>query len=192
MTRVRTHRLAIGLVILLTAGVWFGWLLTNALGSAARSVAPTTGPLPTLAPTTAPAPSSTTPDCTATTTGGPSGFRPVCHGPIQLTVTKVVCKRFVGDGYQLAFTVANRGPTVDGYVTAQVDDRPAIVAIPTVHLEPGAITGGADYPEVSGDAIVVTLQTATGDTVSSFPVETPACPQDPADVAGATTSTTRP
>jgi hypothetical protein len=154
---------------------------------------PTTQPAPTAqpAPTTQPAPSSTLPDCTASTGRGPSAFTPHCRGPIVVTVTAVTCLRFVGDGYHLAYTVSNRGQPVDGYVTAQVDDRPPIVAQSTLHLDTGStFAGQADYPMVSGDGLVVILTTSTGDAIASFPVQTPGCPQNPADVREAEQATT--
>jgi hypothetical protein len=161
-----------------------------AISSAHQPAPPASSPPTTQpAPTTLPSPSTTLPDCTATTGRNPHAFTPHCSGPIVVTVTSVTCLGYVGDGYRLAYTISNTGRPVDGYVVAQVDDRPPIITEPSLHLA-GSFTDLADYPQVSGDGLVVTLATAAGDTISSFPVETPGCPQDPKDVQQAREATT--
>jgi hypothetical protein len=146
------------------------------------------------APTTVAPPTTEAPDCTATTDGrDPEAFTARCAGPIVVTITSATCLGDVGDGYRLSYRIGNRGPGVGGFVSAQVDDRPAIITEPSLTLDRGAsFTDTADYLGVSGDGLTVSLVTSGATTITSFPVELPHCRQDPADIRKAqqATSTT--
>jgi hypothetical protein len=173
-------------------------LVAAAMVGAVMLAAPSDGqPAPATtaaaAPTTVVPPVSDPPDCTATTDGrDPEAFTARCQGPVVVTITSAACLGDVGDGYRLSYRIGNRGPGVGGFVSAQVDDRPAIITEPSLTLDRGAsFTDTADYVGVSGDGLTVSLVTSAA-TISSFPVELPHCRQDPADIRKAqqATSTT--
>ena len=191
----RELRLLNGLAILVLAVALAAVLLFADLGGGRDERAQ---PAP---PTTPPAPTTSLPALTTTSTTiagvvstgqGPSAFTTTtAPGPIQVIVEAAACVRFVGDGWRVRYRILNRGPAATGPVVGRIDDGQ-----PTV-LEEALRLGRAETHEATavvvggGDAIVVTWVTIPDGGTSSFPIETPGCPTDPADVrdAGQVTTT---
>jgi hypothetical protein len=191
----RDLRLLNGLAILVLAVALAAVLLFADLGGGRDERAQ---PAP---PTTPPAPTTSLPALTTTSTTiagvvstgqGPSAFTTTtAPGPIQVIVEAAACVRFVGDGWRVRYRILNRGPAATGPVVGRIDDGD-----PTV-LEEALQLGRAETHEATavvvggGDAIIVTWVTIPDGGTSSFPIEAPGCPTDPADVrdAGQVTTT---
>lgn len=184
----RDLRLLNGLAVLVLAVALGAVLLFADLGGGRDERAPPapTTSLPALTTT------STTIAGVVSTGQGPSAFTTTtAPGPIQVIVEAAACVRFVGDGWRVRYRILNRGPAATGPVVGRIDDGD-----PTV-LEEALQLGRAETHEATavvvggGDAIIVTWVTIPDGGTSSFPIEAPGCPTDPADVrdAGQVTTT---
>jgi hypothetical protein len=191
----RDLRLLNGLAILVLAVALAAVLLFADLGGGRDERAQ---PAP---PTTPPAPTTSLPALTTTSTTiagvvstgqGPSAFTTTtAPGPIQVIVEAAACVRFVGDGWRVRYRILNRGPAATGPVVGRIDDGPPTVLEETLRLGRAATHEATAVVVGGGDAIIVTWVTSPDAGTSSFPVETPGCPTDPADVrdAGQVTTT---
>ena len=191
----RDLRLLNGLAILVLAVALAAVLLFADLGGGRDERAQ---PAP---PTTPPAPTTSLPALTTTSTTiagvvstgrGPSAFTTTtAPGPIQVIVEAAACVRFVGDGWRVRYRILNRGPAATGPVVGQIDDDQPTVLEETLRLGRGETHEATAVVVGGGDAIIVTWVTTPDAGTSSFPIETPGCPTDPADVrdAGQVTTT---
>lgn len=147
-----------------------------------------------------PAPPTSQPALTTTSTiipgavptgRGPSAFTTTtAPGPIQVIVEGAECVRFVGDGWRVRYRIHNRGPAATGPVVGQVDDGDPTVLNEALRIERGGTYRATAVVLGGGLAIVVTWVITPGGGPSSFPIETPNCPTDPADVQKAEQVTT--
>jgi hypothetical protein len=122
---------------------------------------------------------------------GPSAFTTTtAPGPIQVIVEGAACVRFIGDGWRVRYRIVNRGPAATGPGVGRIDDGEPTVLEKSLRLGRGE-THEATGIVQGGDAIIVTWVTTPEGGTSSFPIETPGCPTDPADVreAGQVTTT---
>jgi hypothetical protein len=191
----RDLRLLNGLAILVLAVALAAVLLFADLGGGRDERAQ---PAP---PTTPPAPTTSLPALTTTSTTiagvvstgrGPSAFTTTtAPGPIQVIVEAAACVRFVGDGWRVRYRILNRGPAATGPVVGQIDDDQPTVLEETLRLGRAETHEATTVVVGGGDAIIVTWVTTPDAGTSSFPIETPGCPTDPADVrdAGQVTTT---
>ncbi len=191
----RDLRLLNGLAILVLAVALAAVLLFADLGGGRDERAQ---PAP---PTTAPAPTTSLPALTTTSTTiagvvstgrGPSAFTTTtAPGPIQVIVEAAACVRFVGDGWRVRYRILNRGPAATGPVVGRIDDGQPTVLEETLRLGRAETHEATAVVVGGGDAIIVTWVTTPDAGTSSFPIETPGCPTDPADVrdAGQVTTT---
>jgi hypothetical protein len=144
----------------------------------------TTVPPATAAATSAAAAATTTiVEPSAVTGTGPSSFvTQPAPGPVQVLVTHLACVGYAGEGWRVTYRISNQGRTRTGAVIAQVDaDGPVQVLAPTLTLRPGEHLDATQTVVGSGDAVQVTWANPTR-PVRSFPLETPTCPTDPADL----------
>lgn len=191
----RDLRLLNGLAILVLAVALAAVLLFADLGGGRDERAL---PAP---PTTPPAPTTSLPALTTTSTTiagvvstgrGPSAFTTTtAPGPIQVIVEAAACVRFVGDGWRVRYRILNRGPAATGPVVGRIDDDQPTVLEETLRLGRAETHEATAVVVGGGDAIIVTWVTTPDAGTSSFPIETPGCPTDPADVrdAGQVTTT---
>jgi hypothetical protein len=191
----RDLRLLNGLAILVLAVALAAVLLFADLGGGRDERAQ---PAP---PTTPPAPTTSLPALTTTSTTiagvvstgrGPSAFTTTtAPGPLQVIVEAAACVRFVGDGWRVRYRILNRGPAATGPVVGQIDDDQPTVLEETLRLGRAETHEATTVVVGGGDAIIVTWVTTPDAGTSSFPIETPGCPTDPADVrdAGQVTTT---
>lgn len=122
---------------------------------------------------------------------GPSAFTTTtAPGPIQVIVEAAACVRFVGDGWRVRYRIHNRGPAATGPVVGQVDDGDPTVLNEALRVERGATHRATSVVLGGGEAIIVTWITTPAGEPSSFPIETPDCPTDPADERQAEQATT--
>jgi hypothetical protein len=152
----------------------------------------TTQPTPTTS-TAQPLPTTSTTTGQVVSTGrGPSAFTTITSpGPVVPLVHRVTCVGYVGDGYQVTYSITNHGPAVVGTLAGKVDDSDPTILAPALPLARGARLEATATVRGSGDSVVITYAIgATGGGASSFPVETPGCPTDPADERAAEQATT--
>jgi hypothetical protein len=169
------------------------WLAVSVLPQRAEQPTPTSTTI-LLAPTTSPvqaAATTTTVSATPVPTGqGPSAFTSTtAAGPVQMIVEGARCVRYVGDGWQVRYRVSNTGPTDTGTVVGQIDDSPPVILEPARQLAQGETFAEEAFLPGGGDAVVVTWVGQVA-RVASFPIETPTCPTDPADLRQAEQATT--
>lgn len=179
-SRLLATLILLGIGLVTVGAVVAAMAATPRSGRVVTVAATDTSTPPTVPPTIAPT-STTGP--TAVTGQGPSAFTTLrAPGPIQVRAATPACIDAVGDGYTIAYTISNSGPAVTGMIAAAVDDNPGIVQR-TLALPAGAaVSGTARIPNQGGDGIVVSFLPDDQATVSSFPIETPGCRTDPADI----------
>jgi hypothetical protein len=184
----RDLRLLNGLAVLVLAGALAAVLVFADLGGGreerAQPAPPTTQPALTT--------TSTTIAGVVSTGLGPSAFTTTtAPGPIQVIVEAAACVRFVGDGWRVRYRILNRGPAATGPVVGRIDDGDPTVLEETLQLGRAETHAATAVVLGGGDAIIVTWVTTPDGGTSSFPIEAPGCPTDPADVreAGQVTTT---
>jgi hypothetical protein len=176
-----TARLVAAVAVL---GLAAAILAASLIGGGAQPGPATSTSLPVLTTT------STTIAGVVSTGSGPSAFTTTsAPGPIQVIVEAAACVRYVGDGWRVRWRIHNRGPTVSGPLVGRVDDGEPTVLAPSLRVERGATVRATSVVGGGGDAIILTFITPARE-VSSFPIETPDCPTDPADEEAAEQVTT--
>jgi hypothetical protein len=185
-----------GLAFLVLAGALAAVLVFEVLGGGrderAQPPQPTTQPAPTTTSQPALTTTSTTIAGVVSTGQGPSAFTTTtAPGPIQVIVEGAACVGFQGDGWRVRYRMVNRGPAATGPVVGRIDDGEPTVLEESVRLGRGETHAATGIILGGGDAIIVTWVTTPEGGTSSFPIETPGCPVDPADVreAGQVTTT---
>jgi hypothetical protein len=190
----RDARLFAGLAVLALAGVVAVLLFTDLVidrDEGGQPAPPTSQPALTTMSQPALTTTSTTIPGVVSTGRGPSAFTTTtAPGPIQVIVEGAACVRFVGDGWRVRYRIHNRGPAATGPVVGQVDDGDPTVVNEALRVERGATHQATAVVLGGGDAIIVTWVTTPTGGPSSFPIETPNCPTDPADVREAEQVTT--
>jgi hypothetical protein len=192
----RDVRLLNGLALLVLAVALAAVLLFADLGGGrdegAQPAPPTTQPAPTTTSLPALTTTSTTIAGVVSTGQGPSAFTTTtAPGPVQVIVEGAACVGFVGDGWRVRYRIVNRGPAATGPVVGRIDDGEPTVLEESLRLGRGETHEATGIIQGGGDAITVTWVTIPEGGTSSFPIETPGCPVDPADVreAGEVTTT---
>jgi hypothetical protein len=181
----RPTRLFAGLAVLALAGLLVGILVFTDLVTDRNGQPALLTSQPALTTT------STTISGVVPTGRGPSAFTTTTGaGPNQVIVEDAECVRFVGDGWRVRYRIHNRGPAATGPVVGQVDDGDPTVLNQALRLERGATHQATAVILGGGLAIVVTWVITPPGGSSSFPIETPDCPTDPADVREAEQVTT--
>jgi hypothetical protein len=184
-----------GLAFLVLGGALAAVLVFDVFGGRdepAQPPQPTTQPAPTTTSLPALTTTSTTIAGVVSTGQGPSAFTTTtAPGPIQVIVEGAACVGFQGDGWRVRYRIVNRGPAATGPVVGRIDDGEPTVLEESVRLGRGETHEATRIILGGGDAIIVTWVTTPEGGTSSFPIETPGCPVDPADVreAGQVTTT---
>jgi hypothetical protein len=192
----RDVRLLNGLALLVLAVALAAVLLFADLGGgrdeSAQPAPPTTQPALTTTSLPALTTTSTTISGVVSTGQGPSAFTTTtAPGPVQVIVEGAACVGFVGDGWRVRYRIVNRGPAATGPVVGRIDDGEPTVLEESRRLARGDTHEATGIIQGGGDAIIVAWVTTPEGGTSSFPIETPGCPVDPADVreAGQVTTT---